>query len=83
MREVWIPESVRALGKCCFSQCDDLEQVQIADGSKLTRIEDEAFWMSYKLQSIVLPDTVQFIGTKSLPIGHDIVRLANASIDNT
>jgi hypothetical protein len=64
-RSVEIPASVIVLGKSCFS-CTLLESVTFESGSRLERIEEEAFHRT-GLKSIIIPSNVASICGSAFP----------------
>lgn len=53
----------QSISKCCFKECENLEKVKISHGSKLERIEEEAFCKT-KIKKIFLPSSIRFLGEK-------------------
>ncbi|MCL2062276.1 MAG: leucine-rich repeat protein [Firmicutes bacterium] len=61
---VTIPKSVKSIGRGAFKDCKNLTSVIFESGSKLTSIFSEAFAYHTRITSIVIPDTVTYIGEK-------------------
>ena len=61
VEEVFVPASVRSLGKCAFYRCGRLGSVVFAPGSCLERIGDSCF-EGCGLREVVVPASVQRIG---------------------
>ncbi|MCR5666170.1 MAG: leucine-rich repeat protein [Eubacterium sp.] len=59
---VSVPSSVLEIGPYAFNNCQKLETVTFAEGSKLSKIDEAAFYYCYLLKNIVLPDTVRELG---------------------
>jgi hypothetical protein len=62
LSSIFIPSSVEALGKRCFSDCRGLSAVLFEPDSKLWRIEDSTFVRCSSLSSICIPSSVETIG---------------------
>ncbi len=58
--EVYLPATVKSIGKNAFSRCDNLRSVNIPDGVEI--IGDKAFYNDVSLGSISLPDSAVSIG---------------------
>jgi hypothetical protein len=56
-----LPTSVCFLGRECFSHCVNLNAIDIESGSRLSRIEERAFYLS-GLREICLPRSVEYLG---------------------
>jgi hypothetical protein len=56
-----IPSSVEFIGENCFRGCESLCEITFESGSKLQRIEEEAFRLN-NLKMIEIPSSVEFIG---------------------
>jgi hypothetical protein len=52
----------QVLGEYCFSECNSVRTVMFDEGSKLTRIEKNAFLRCSELRSICIPAGVESIG---------------------
>jgi hypothetical protein len=50
------------LGKECFSVCRLLSTVEFEDGSKLKKVEDQAFSRCSSLKSFCIPRMVEYLG---------------------
>ncbi len=57
-----IPASVTEIGKAAFKNCKALETVTFENSSKLTKIDDNAFYYCDKLTAISIPASVTEIG---------------------
>lgn len=55
-----LPGSVQIIGKFAFSECDNIQFLELQNG--VQKIAAEAFRECGKLQSLVLPSTIQSIG---------------------
>jgi hypothetical protein len=64
---VCIPSSVEILGPKSFSLCYGLSDLTFEAGSKLSRIEDFAFYRCRNLESLRIPSEVVYIGTGAIP----------------
>lgn len=64
--KVILPDSVKKLDNACFCICFELNEVQL--GKSLENIGMEAFCFDGKLDSITIPESVNFIG--ELAFGH-------------
>ena len=69
LREITIPAKVERIGKCAFQQCYDytdhsggLKTVTFAENSRLTTIEEHAFYKCMYLEKIEIPASVTSIG---------------------
>ena len=60
LTSIVIPGSISILEIGTFSNCSNLTSVVILDG--VTTIEDSAFEFCYKLESVLLPESITFIG---------------------
>ncbi len=60
IKKIFIPDSVRNIGKSAFSQCSSLTDITISDG--VVNIGSAAFMSCTDLSDIVIPDSVKFIG---------------------
>lgn len=65
LTSVTIPASLKEFSSSNFSECINLESVTIANGSKLTKVGEAAFYNCNKLPSISLPSTVKELGTNA------------------
>jgi hypothetical protein len=61
--EIILPASVEMLGEKCFTWCKPLSSVRFESGSRLSRIENEAFRVT-GLVEIILPASVEFLGER-------------------
>jgi hypothetical protein len=61
--EIIIPSSVEILGGWCFSECRLLSSVTFESGSKLSRIEQQAFNQTGLIE-IILPSSVEILGAR-------------------
>jgi hypothetical protein len=59
--EIIRPSSVEVLSERCFSECKSLSSVTFESGSKLSRIEKNAF-AGTGLIDIIIPASVDFLG---------------------
>jgi hypothetical protein len=59
---VCIPSRVEMLGKDCFAECESLSTVTFAAGSRLARIEEQAFLGCSRLPAICIPSSVETLG---------------------
>ena len=55
--------TVTAIGVCAFSDCNNLNSVNIPES--VTVIDDLAFWYCYSLTSIDIPESVKRIGSQA------------------
>lgn len=62
LTSITLPASLKELSSSNFSQCINLTSVTFATGSKLTKVDEAAFYNCYQLPSITLPSTVTEIG---------------------
>lgn len=60
--QVTLPKSLTVIGKGAFRDCSSLIRVTFAENSRLTAIDDQAFWNCYSLTGIALPESLAFIG---------------------
>lgn len=61
--EYTVPDSVKTIGECAFSNCRCLEKVTISNGVKKT--EYQAFSFCTNLKSVIIPDSMKTIGDAS------------------
>ena len=65
--EIFIPDSVKRIGRRCFYNCRRLSRVIIGPSSSLTEFGDEAFSGQYSeacpITEIFIPDSVEIIGS--------------------
>jgi hypothetical protein len=61
MTEIIIPASVEVLAEYCFSGCKSLYLVKFEAGSRLSRIEKQAFFRT-GLVDMILPVSVEVLG---------------------
>ena len=59
LQEVYIPSSVKIIGKYAFMRCENLVKVEIEEG--LQMIKDSSFRDCINLQEVKLPSTVKII----------------------
>jgi hypothetical protein len=64
-REVKIPAEVKVISMACFAGCPLLQKVDFAAGTKLERIDGDAFSGCSALRAISIPDSVTVIGPSS------------------
>ena len=77
LKTIDIPGSVETISNDAFGQCEGLTNCIFHEGLK--RIEDEAFRYS-ELTSIELPQSLEFIGSKSF---YDIPQLASVTVHSS
>jgi hypothetical protein len=69
LKKMTIPSSVEVIGEYCFYSCESLCEVTFERGSKLQRIEKEAFspgiFAVTGLKKITIPSSVEVIGENS------------------
>jgi len=65
IKYVYIPASVTRIGNSAFEGCENLELLDIADGSYLTSIGERAFRDCMWLSSIIIPASVKSIGNQA------------------
>ncbi len=58
-----IPNSVKSIGSCAFSECENLTSIEIPNG--VISIGDEAFFKCEKLISIEIPNSVTSVGNNA------------------
>ena len=63
LKEVHIPETVRAIGESAFMNCKLLQDVKLPN--RLTVISRRTFCNCYALKSVYLPDNITEIGAQS------------------
>lgn len=63
LKEIFINKNIKTISKECFYMCKGLERVKLNIGLK--SIEDEAFAYCSSLKRIIIPDTVEELGTFS------------------
>jgi hypothetical protein len=63
---ITIPKSVEVIAARCFAACDRLTQINWEKGSRLARIELEAFHESALQKTYLLPSLV-YIGPRAFP----------------
>jgi hypothetical protein len=68
---ICIPSSVESIGKYCFDGCGFLCEVTFEFGSKLQRIEKEAFRETH-LKTIRIPASVELIGESCFDACHSL-----------
>ena len=57
-----IPQGATTIGSAAFGQNPDVHKVDLT-GTDITRIEDMAFSMSTSLETVILSDKIEYIGT--------------------
>ncbi|OUQ45103.1 leucine-rich repeat domain-containing protein, partial [Lachnoclostridium sp. An118] len=62
LENINIPAGVTTIGMGAFELCKSLSSVTFAEGSRLSSIGDSAFYMTWSLTSIEIPDGVTGIG---------------------
>ena len=85
LREITIPAKVERIGECAFHQCYDythysggLKTVTFAENSRLTTIEEHAFYKCMYLEKIEIPASVTSIGGYAFNSCEDLKELAFA-----
>lgn len=68
VRHVELPQSLRMLGKDCFSQCDYMREIVIPAG--VEEIPDECFKSCAILDRVVLPQSIKRIGDLAFRFSH-------------
>ena len=61
IRHIQLPDSVKMLCDCCFSECDDLRVVDICETSQLEFIGDDCF-KSTRVKTLFIPSSVREVG---------------------
>ena len=61
-----LPEGIRIIGERSV-ESEELRTIVIPEG--VTTIEDQAFYYSYNVESAILPQTLEYIGDRSIPFG--------------
>jgi hypothetical protein len=61
--EIIIPASVEVLGECCFAECGSLSLVTFESESRLSRIEELAFFGT-GLVEVIIPASVEVLGER-------------------
>ena len=62
LENINIPAGVTTIGRSAFTNCKSLSSVTFAEGSRLSSIGDSAFYLTWSLTSIEIPDGVTVIG---------------------
>lgn len=74
---VTVADSVSSIGVEAFLFCTGLKSVVFGENSKLTVINDEAFWKCESLESVTLPESVTYIGERAF---NDCASLTSVTI---
>ncbi len=62
LKEIVIPSSVEEIGSAAFEECSSLQKVTFEKNSPLERIERNTFLSCEMLETVVLPEKLNFIG---------------------
>ena len=65
IESISFPNTLKSIGKECFSNCYKLKSVTFPENCQITNIPNEAFYNCSILSSVTLPFNVQSIGEKS------------------
>ncbi len=70
-----IPKQIRNIEKFAFSGCTDLTSVTFEEGSQLIYLQERAFSECAYLSSIIIPDTVEEIGSGCFESCHNLTSI--------
>ena len=56
-----VPASVEEIGKLAFSRPDNLKKIQLSENGNLKKISSQAFYRCEKVESIIIPKSVETI----------------------
>ncbi len=67
LESITIPSSVTHIDADAFYECENLATVEIKTDSQLAKISKHAFYDCYKITSLVLPATLEYVGSYAIP----------------
>jgi hypothetical protein len=62
--EISIPDEIETIGESCFDSCHSIRSVSFGPNSKLSSIEQQAFFYCTRLGEITLPSATTFLGAE-------------------